>query len=176
MAHKDKEKANAYQREWYARNRDKVKARRQKRKEKEKLYMKEYYAKNKDKIKEQCAKWRQNNKGLLNKISQEWKRNNPEKVKTGTLKETYGISLDIYQQMLIAQNNCCAICRSLVPGAKKTYFYVDHDHDTGKVRGLLCMKCNLGLSHFNDSPLLLDRAKEYLTAAPSNHHQTDSSS
>lgn len=58
------------------------------------------------------------------------------------LKHTYGIRLADYLQLLKNQDNCCAICKSKSSGGKKKYFSVDHNHQTGKVRGLLCCHCN----------------------------------
>jgi hypothetical protein len=61
------------------------------------------------------------------------------------LKKTYNISLEKYEEMLYQQNNCCEICGNSSSGAKSRYntFAVDHDHKTGKIRGLLCVSCNL---------------------------------
>lgn len=63
------------------------------------------------------------------------------------LKQTYGITLKDYNEMVTRQNKKCAIC-----GRSQSEFprrlFVDHDHKTGKVRGLLCPGCNLGLGYF----------------------------
>jgi hypothetical protein len=75
--------------------------------------------------------------------------------------KTYGITLVEYNVMLQVQDNCCKICR-VSRQAYKAEFSVDHDHKTGKVRGLLCHKCNRGLGMFNDSPELLSEAIQYL--------------
>lgn len=60
--------------------------------------------------------------------------------------------------MLEAQGGCCAICKA----PKGNKLCVDHDHRTGKVRGLLCSNCNAGLGMFKDSEDLLQSAKGYL--------------
>lgn len=72
----------------------------------------------------------------------------------------YGITVEDYVRMLVEQNGRCAICLSEYPGPNA--FHVDHDHATGKVRGLLCTRCNPGLGYFRDDPELLARAIEYL--------------
>ena len=68
--------------------------------------------------------------------------------------------------MFVAQNERCAICGTEVFGTRNgrvTYPHVDHDHDTGKVRGLLCHKCNSGLGFFDDCPEIMLEAVAYLT-------------
>lgn len=73
----------------------------------------------------------------------------------------YGLSLEQYKQMLQAQNGVCKICKGLDNGPWNR-LAVDHCHTTGKVRGLLCAKCNKGLGQFCDNPQLLKQAAEYL--------------
>ena len=69
------------------------------------------------------------------------------RTRNSQLQKAYGISLDDYNELFIQQSGKCAICRRLQ--SEFNYpFYVDHDHQTGKVRGLLCCGCNTGLGHF----------------------------
>ena len=79
--------------------------------------------------------------------------------KGGILRKKYGISLDDYESMLKSQDNKCKICLSPVSGRSAN---VDHCHETGIVRGILCPNCNLGLGNFQDCPWLLRHAVEYL--------------
>lgn len=65
-----------------------------------------------------------------------------------------------YKELLEDQNYVCAICFGDEPIEKK--FSVDHDHDSGEIRGLLCTRCNLGLGLFKDSIETLESATEYL--------------
>ena len=74
----------------------------------------------------------------------------------------YGITLTQYTDLLSAQGGGCAICRSKTATASGGSFHVDHDHLTGKVRGLLCTCCNQGLGRFRENSALLRRAVEYL--------------
>ncbi len=69
-----------------------------------------------------------------------------------------------YRSMLRAQGNRCAICRTPDPGGPATHnrFYVDHDHATGTVRGLLCLQCNLVLGLVGDDAGRLARMVKYL--------------
>ena len=78
----------------------------------------------------------------------------------------YGITPEIYQQLFKQQEGKCAICSSSeVSVARRSYnLFVDHDHGTGKVRGLLCHHCNTGLGHYRDNTETLQKAIEYLNA------------
>lgn len=78
------------------------------------------------------------------------------------LKTKYGITPEQYDEMLKAQDGCCAICRSPTPGIRGQSFCVDHDHTTGRIRGLLCGKCNRALGFFGDSINILTEAIQYL--------------
>ncbi len=73
----------------------------------------------------------------------------------------YGLTLEQYNEMLTSQNGVCKICAGPDNGPWGT-LAVDHCHITGKVRGLLCAKCNKGLGQFKDDTELLDKAKSYL--------------
>jgi len=88
---------------------------------------------------------------------------NPEQTRCAKLRRNYGITLAEYDEMLEAQGGRCKIeaCRTDVPGGHGR-FHVDHNHETGKIRGLLCHRCNIGLGHFRDSPHLLQSARDYL--------------
>ncbi len=94
-----------------------------------------------------------------------WRANNPKKVKhlgwKANLKRHYGMTVEMYEDLLAAQNNACAICGATY-GAKRQRLHVDHDHVTGRIRGLLCSACNRGIGFFKDSPNLLQVAAGYL--------------
>lgn len=111
---------------------------------------------NKDKLASRCRKCNAER-------GREWHKANPERTKAngrkGHLRRTYGLALDSYEDLLIAQGNRCAICRN---GLIENHTCVDHDHDTGTVRGVLCRKCNTGLGQFNDEPLIIEAALAYL--------------
>lgn len=74
--------------------------------------------------------------------------------------ETYGLTRDELAAML-AQHSVCAICGTANWGRKGPV--VDHDHTTGRVRGILCGHCNMGLGRFRDNPDTLRMALEYLS-------------
>jgi len=76
----------------------------------------------------------------------------------------YGLSVRQYAEMLTVQNNACAICKTPHIDENGKRLVIDHNHllETGAVRGLLCMVCNLGLGQFKDSPSVLRAAAKYL--------------
>lgn len=89
--------------------------------------------------------------------------NPPEPVKHDKyLRRAYGISLAEYDDIFAAQGRVCAICRCECNRSTTTRLCVDHNHDTGRVRGLLCFQCNVGLGKFLDSYELISAAADYL--------------
>lgn len=79
----------------------------------------------------------------------------------GILRRNYGITLDEYNSMYAKQNGLCAIC--LKPDeVEGRRLAVDHDHETGQVRALLCGNCNRGLGNFKDDANMLIKATRYL--------------
>ena len=97
------------------------------------------------------------NKGGKEKQKQRSFKNNLKK---------YGITPENYKELFTKQEGKCAICSSSeVSVARRSYnLFVDHDHKTGKVRGLLCHHCNTGLGHYRDNTVILQKAIEYLNA------------
>lgn len=74
--------------------------------------------------------------------------------------KSYGITLDTFNLLSSAQNNCCAICK--IKTEKRLYVDHSHSHPKPNARGLICVKCNFGLSSFNDSCYLLLECILYL--------------
>lgn len=100
-----------------------------------------------------------------NKEQQLAKRNR-DAARAFQLRRNYGITAEQYAVMLEAQGGVCAICRQSetaknVKGEIRA-LAVDHDHETGAVRGLLCQLCNQGLGAFRDNAVFLQAAIEYL--------------
>jgi hypothetical protein len=77
------------------------------------------------------------------------------------LKRNYGITVEEFDAMLLSQNGRCACCFSDSPGQWGT-FHVDHCHDSGAIRGLLCQSCSTGIGKLGDSIEGLERALTYL--------------
>lgn len=76
-------------------------------------------------------------------------------------KKTYGITREQYDKMRKEQNDSCAICGEHESNMRQR-LAVDHCHETLKVRGLLCLKCNLGIGCLRDDINIINRAAEYL--------------
>lgn len=75
----------------------------------------------------------------------------------------YNITRLEYTQLYMFQRGACAICHEILTPSET---HVDHDHETGNVRGLLCRLCNAGLGFFKDNRSALRRAGEYLRKSP----------
>lgn len=84
-----------------------------------------------------------------------------DKKKDWNLQYNFNITLEDYNKMFQEQDGKCAICNKHQTEFDKS-LAVDHCHETGKVRGLLCRECNTGLGKFKDSTNLLEKAKNYL--------------
>ncbi len=164
----------------------------QQKKERKSKWAKTYYLKHKDKVKKNTAsyrakmisenpesfkekdkksteKYRSKNKDILINNSRQSRSENPIKYRLYNqkhrLKKLFNLTIEQYNEMLLAQNNLCLICKNpetiAINGLIQS-LSVDHDHKTGKIRGLLCGHCNRGLGLYKDSPELLREAALYL--------------
>ena len=79
--------------------------------------------------------------------------------------KSYGITIEEYNKMSVAQNHTCAICKSTGSGRDGNRLVVDHCHSTGVVRGLLCWPCNIGIGMFKDKPDILTSVIAYLNSS-----------
>ncbi len=78
------------------------------------------------------------------------------------LKKKFGITPDDYERMLEAQGGHCALCPATVGNSLRPRLHVDHDHETGAVRKLLCSRCNMALGIVGESVELLKAMIQYL--------------
>jgi Autographiviridae endonuclease VII len=144
MPHRDPEKLKAY------RATEKFKARHRKQQA-------EYRKRYPGKVAESLRKWSQDNKEYLRNYSRAWHKENPGKQYWYRIKCVYGLSQETFAAMLSSQGGNCKICNT---GLEQPM--IDHDHETGKVRGLLCRRCNAFLGYIEKNPGLLEKALEYL--------------
>lgn len=117
----------------------------------------EYNLKYAEKEKERIAAWHRTSKG---KKSQ----------RKSQLKAKYNLRVEDYNQALLLQGQKCAICRKEFEGNLS----IDHDHRTGRIRGLLCKKCNSVLGFVDDNVDILKAAIQYLTKEENNVTIADS--
>lgn len=98
------------------------------------------------------------------RAKRDWPKRRDAERRRGLMKR-YGITPERYDEMLAAQQGVCVICGD-PPRPDGVHasarLHVDHDHTSGKIRGLLCGPCNSGLGLFRDHPGLLQKAIEYL--------------
>jgi len=140
---------------------------------------KEAYRDDPTKFKKNAKRWRKANPGRKDELNRAWAASNPQKMRASRkrwimgnltknaeaqrrryLKRQYGITPEDYARLYREQGGVCAICKGVPkPGER---FHVDHDHETGALRSLLCGKCNTALGMFLDSPELLREAAAYL--------------
>lgn len=85
-----------------------------------------------------------------------YRENNRKRSRMNSLKFIHGLSLEDFQRMSENQENLCLICKEFKP------LCVDHDHKTGRIRGLICASCNKGLGHFRDNVEFMQRAIDYV--------------
>lgn len=112
--------------------------------------------------------------------SKKWREQNPVAYRANWIRNNlrrYGLTEQQYQNLFNLQNGRCAICeqelvnqlqhdRPFRGAAHDNVSRVDHCHETGRVRGLLCFSCNVGLGKFQDDANLLSKAARYLRATP----------
>lgn len=137
------------------------KAQRQKYRKHKKKYlgiMRRYYLDNCERIKKRVQEWERSRSPLQKRLS-----------RRKVCLRRYGMTLKGFESLERRQKSSCAICKITKPGGAGTW-HVDHDHQTGKVRKLLCHSCNLGLGNLKDDASLLLMAAEYVRAASTGLH------
>jgi hypothetical protein len=120
------------------------------------------YRANPEPARERTRQWRLANPERYAATQEQFRRSGAKKIsdRRSHLKRKYGISLEQYEAMLVSQGGGCGICGRTPSG--RISLHVDHDHRTGRVRGLLCFKHNNALGDFDDSPYLLRAALRYV--------------
>lgn len=93
-----------------------------------------------------------------------WAKANPDKVKRTHLWRQYKLHLEDYENMWLEQQGQCAICsvELIITKGKLNTACVDHDHSTGKVRGILCRRCNNVLGFNKDDITIFEKQQSYL--------------
>ena len=157
---KTAEEKRAYFRAWEAQNREKRRSQRR-----------ASYARNPEKQRARRRAWRAANREKDRASNRAWYERNREQKRASSHAMNYGVSPKDYHTLLALQSNRCAICRAEQKRGRA--LGVDHDHRTGKVRGLLCDRCNMGLGHFHDDPEKLRAAVLYVTQGGQDNEQSE---
>ena len=122
---------------------------------------------------ERHAEWRKNNREHLRNYDKNRYRKSPDRWEQH-ISSKYGIAKADYERMLKEQGGKCAICGGDSKHNKQGRLNIDHCHDSGVVRGLLCWECNTAIGKMKDSPVILRAAAKYLEQS-SRHKQKNSS-
>jgi hypothetical protein len=112
---------------------------------------------------DRVKRWQQANPERVN-ATQRARRSKPEakrRARADHLMRKFAMTIEQYDSMLEAQGGGCFICGR--PSREDSSLHVDHDHSTGRVRGILCFCCNNALADFQDDPALLRKAASYVT-------------
>jgi hypothetical protein len=122
-----------------------------------------------EKPKSEFYKDKQNTSGLKSwcktcshSYTKELNKKNPDVKREWYLKTKYGLTLEQWVLLFEQQGGRCAICFTFEPNGRYDTFHVDHDHNTGVIRGLLCDSCNRGIGLLKDSTTVLKSAVSYL--------------
>lgn len=134
-------------------------------------YWEAYYRQHKEVIKQRARQWAlkyrerrrkyqkayyKKHQKKLRRDSIEWRKANPEVKRNTRILKSYGITLDQYNAMFRKQNRKCKLC------GRKVRLVLDHCHDTGRLRGFICQRCNLGIAALGDNAQGLLKALRYL--------------
>lgn len=121
---------------------------------------KSYYQRHKAEIVARQKEYRKAYPEKQKESDRKWRLKNATKMRYDMVRYYYGITPDQYEEVVRRQLGCCAICGAENSGKRR--LHVDHDHKTGKFRGLLCSRCNSGIGMFRERELLMRRAIAYL--------------
>ena len=159
----NKEKVRASIKSWHDTNRDRDRSTQKEWKKRNpkrvKILNKEYTERNYDQILATKRNYQKNNSEELLEKHRIYNANNQDKILAKHLKHKYKMSLKEYKDLLELQSGVCAICGGTNEDKR---LFVDHNHTSGKVRGLLCKKCNSAIGLFRDDIGILNEAISYL--------------
>lgn len=121
------------------------------------------------KIRKRVADWRKENPEKAREAQRRWRERNKERVREAARvrqkvnpdrrrQKALGVSGAEFHMLFLSQGKRCAICGV----AQSRRWNLDHDHGTGRVRGVLCCRCNLGIGLLQDSPSIAAAAANYL--------------
>lgn len=134
--------------------------------EKKREIQRRYRLAHPEKVKERWRIWKEQNYERVMQSEKSRRERDKEKIaariRSTSLSRLYGITVQEYDRMLADQSGGCAICGKSARESSRKKLCVDHDHGSGKVRGLLCFECNVGIGNFKEDAILLQKAVSYL--------------
>ena len=133
------------------------------RKEAERRDRRKWREKHAEQVRETSRLWRINNREKRREAKRLWRINNPEKAREQSYRKKlakFGLTFEQYQERLKQQKGVCALCGKENSNGQR--LAVDHNHETGKIRGLLCLVCNVALSRLEKDRNWAKKAVEYL--------------
>jgi hypothetical protein len=123
---------------------------------------KDWYSRNREDWIQHVAQWKRTNRDRVNASNRRRRVERGDELKrkerAGHLRRKYGLKLSHFDMLVTAQLGMCAICHRI----EMERLHVDHDHASGRVRGLLCGKCNKAIGLLGDDPRLVLSAETYL--------------
>lgn len=163
MPFKDVEARRAYNKLYGQQNKDKLRVYKREWLKRRKAEDPEFKARTAAREKQWLAENPERRRATQMRNDARHKDRNVRSRRNAKLKGTHGITCSDFDRLLVDQKGGCAICAAPTAGVRnRTHLFVDHDHRTGRVRGLLCNDCNLGLARFKDRPELLRQGASYL--------------
>ena len=122
---------------------------------------KRWYTENRDREIDRVRRWQVENADRRQAYQEEYKQSGRKRIadRKSHLKRTFGMSEADYERLLASQGGGCAICGGL-PASRN--LHIDHDHETGQVRGALCFACNVAIGHLRDDPMIAIKLLDYL--------------
>ena len=124
-----------------------------------------YLEANRERARVRAEKWRRANPDRVKAANKKWRESNLNRTRVlnrkNNLKRKYGLTLPEWRSLFDAQGNTCAICGASEPGGQG--WQTDHSHDSGKIRGILCVNCNTMLGRMRDSEEIASKAIDYLS-------------
>ena len=152
---KNKERQLIKHKEWLANNREKVN-------QTQKEWLKRRTPEQMEKARARSKRWDDKNKQRL--IDERKAQYTPEERRKRHLKHKFGLTQETWDALFEAQGKVCAICKTPDPDSARGW-HTDHCHSTGKVRGILCKRCNTTLGLMRDNTTYLANAIEYLVSS-----------
>ncbi len=122
----------------------------------------EYNARNRDHLNALRRKKRKERGEEYRQYENGYRAANAERINERERARRYGLTVDELRELLAQHDGTCAICGTSEPDERYGQWAIDHCHDSGRIRGILCSKCNKGIGLLRDDPVVLRAAADYL--------------